>query len=462
MAMKKHLLFSYAFCKESSQDRSNDGKRLGLQLLANIQSEPLPLKLLISFATPEFQDFADLLSGIRSVSAKTAIEDNLPLASVPLIGCSISGCVTNEGIFQTGAVLVGLCSDSIKVKCGVGQSAADQPRTAIDQLIDGLGLRGLEHDINPDGNRVALLFLPGYKVNAAGQLSYHDTELHRFFCQSTNYQIPTIGGSAAVGLFRRLAGWQFLDSDIFQNAVVGCLLECDVKFGLAMGAGLQETNDFVRIKGLEPDGRTVTEFDGPPSAMERIRSAEEGSIAFGIRNEDGDPTIVRPMINDDGSMTFWREIDAHRDLQILLAHGNRAEALASTLLHTACRRAAIQPREIAGAIGFICGARSRFFGRDRNWMVEAHRRATETIQHKPIVCVYVNGECGMDGTGRPVHNNMQISGCVFGSDLFTVAQVRKGYQALADASKAMIQAMSLDETIIAALTGLEKAGFKGA
>ena len=458
LEVQPRLNVSHVFREDSGHDVHAAGEDLAQELLADVKGQPHPLVLLLVFATPDFQDYQRLLAGIRSTK-----DDRTDLALVPLVGCSVAACVVGDRLRERGAVLVGLCSDAITARTAVAENAVVEPQAAVNDILGQLSLADLGVDFNPNGNRLALMLLPGFKENPASRPSYSDPEVHHLFCQATNSEIPVVGGSPSAGVSVATAGWHFYNDRVYRNALVTALLECDVQFGAAMGGGLKETGKFVHISDLdESDNRTVRVLDGgetPAAVLDR----HGNDAVFGAMNMEGDPTVLYPMRDDDnGSVWFLRDIANIRRLQVLEFDYETAVRAVDGLFQLALRRGAMRTADLAVALAFVCTSRLQLFSQDRSWIKTAIGKAADGLRGKPILAVYVNGECGIDSSGRLVQNNMQASSLLLGRSLSTGGQMRRGAKVLADASRAMLNAKTVAETIDVALNDLEIAGFKGA
>lgn len=442
-----------------------DGNRLVGRLVEQIERDPppehLPVVLYLLFATPGFKNYQRFLTGIHAAFEKKGMARN-----APLLGCSISASITNHGFSTTGAALVALHSDAVRVIKTAAVEMAATPDATGKNLARELGLTRRSHDFNPNDNFVTMMFLPGFRKATGRFPDYWDTDIHRSFCQQTNYEIPTIGGSGADRPGQRKEAWQFREGTAHRNCAVAGLLECDLQFGQAMAAGLAETPKFVVAEdhAVSQDGKAVTSFqmDGKSWPAKELISKFRGRGVFGVRNDDGDPSIYFPLpIGEGDSVIFLRGVRGHRRLQLFLHDHDRTAKTACDIVARSCQRAGLSPGSLAGMLGFICSGRLSAAIKDVKRFEKTYQRFTKELKGKPLVAVYLNGECGLDSTGRPVHNNMQVSCTVCGKGLTMAAQMRHANRALASAGRAMLHATSVDTTMEAALAGLQEAGLAG-
>lgn len=520
----EHLVFASAHTEtpapveDGYQDSQNEGKYLASKLIDKLPRPAyshLTPELLVLFATegsPERKrDLQEFLDGIW-VELGNREESSGWASSVRLVGCSSAACIADGQVYLNGTALIALCSvsprsavnsatehaqsqDSTRKRAitilaaACGEDAADKPDAAATALCVKLGLNKVGSDFNPHDNRFAMILLPGYKKVEGGDPKYEDPRLVRAFCKKTHYEIPVCGGSGAQAGGTRDAGYQFLDRHVFKNSVVAALIECDTQFGIAMNSSFKSMNPkrFIRINTQNDNSRRAQyTTEAVTRDLIQRRILERKLLILGAQNEEGDPTIYIPRLEPNATdLTFWRDVDEHRDLELLEAGQDEPNEAITSILEAARKRATLRDihngstliaeahskadsacgkmcaSAIAGAIGFFCAGRLVYAGMEPDTWEPVLDLAASKLEKRPLIGGFVNGECGLDRTGRGVHNNLQLSSLVLGTQLTLEAQLRWGYQALSNVSKLMMEADSVEAAIAAALDGLLEAGFRG-
>lgn len=457
------------------------GEVLGRELVSNLKAQKNPEfkpKLFILFATPDFLDFERLVIDLRAV-----LEGDDDCRDVPLLGCSAAACLVDYKIEESAVLLVALCSDgdAVRVRTAVGANAIDDPESAVAEIAKGLGLPE-QGGWNHKGNELALLFLPGFKQLKKGPVAYEDPQFHRLFCERTGYQLPTFGGSCAGLQGEHDLGWQFHNFDVLQETAVVALIECDARFGQAMSTNVSELDGFVTVvppSGSKQGGKgmhgrqPIEEFmldDGtrvPACEFVREKEDELGTghrLVFGERQVHRESTIYFPFLDQKaGTVSFFRRLDKHRRLEMLRTDDGKLRDTFEYIWSTASQRADISDAttELAGCLAIVCAGHLAAYRENPKVsdriLAEVHLRCGEV----PLVGAYLNGECGADRTGRPSHNNLCMGTLMLGKRLSRSACNRFLSRCLANAGNAMLEAKSVEETVSAALAGLEAAGFRG-
>ncbi len=449
--MQPCLSIESSFRADPTGDRTALGGELARDLLAKTNRQTSPTVLLVLFATHEFQEYGELLAGVRSVCFGEDAD-----TSVPLVGCSVTAILVDGELQEQGVLLLAFCSDAVRVRTASAATITDDPRDSIFKVLQKLSL---DHaaEFNPEGNRLVLMFQPGFRTDSHGKAVYNDSEIHQHFCEATNFELPICGGSASVALSDRSAAWHFHNDDVYQNGLVTALLDCDTRTGASMRAGLQETGDFLRVKDFDDDVNTVRSFYEEGDPVSHLRNRNNFAV-FGAMNMTGDPTVLWPTHNKDGSVSFLRKLGNYRHLQVLEFGANPASNGSPS--QQARTRAGVSAADVAATFAFVCTARLKSFEQDREFIGIGNGTA-ESANKAPFFGVYLNGECGLNSRGRPDQNNVQVSCVVFARNLSNSAQLRRHSRRLAETSEALLSSFTVKETVKQALAGIERAGFSG-
>lgn len=355
------------------------------------------------FASPE-QDYAALLSGIRSVIGEEAV----------LIGCSSAGAFTDQGE-TSGGVAVGLVtSDEMEFFSAFGTGLGENVGTAI-----------------RDAARELPMSVEGYPYLSG--IALHDglvgagEEIALETQRVLGQQISFAGGSAGDDL-DLTATHVFHGDQVMQDAVVVALVASTQPTAITVDHGHEPISEPMEVTGA--DGAVVHELDGRPAAAvwrdairdhardhldididtvedERVLADLTLRYQFGIDQGDGEYKIRWPGLDvptaEDDHLRFAAAIPEGTVL--------RVTASTSDAQIESVRRAVEQARtrmrdaDVAGGFVYECACRSAILGEE---FADA-LGAIESELDSPFAGVETYGELCMErGELSGYHNTTSV------------------------------------------------------
>jgi len=195
--------------------------------------------LVLVFSTEGF-DQHELLRGIRSVTGK-----------IPLIGCCGAGVITEQGLSTDSIAVMALKSDTLSISRGIGRDISSDAMCAGEESAEGLldKLKGSKRSyyvvmMLPDGltGNVSDVVEGAYRVLGAG-------------CRF-------VGGGAGDNL-KFIKTYQFLDGQVYQDAVVSALFVSNEPMGVGVRHGWTPVGKPMIV--TKARGNVVMELDGKPA-----------------------------------------------------------------------------------------------------------------------------------------------------------------------------------------------------
>jgi signal transduction histidine kinase len=456
-----YLAFLYGKLSSPSGQPIEDGIELGRQCVEQLRAledrEHFPPSLLILLASPAYLEqskAAQLIAGVHRAFAEADYHD------IPLIGSSVAAVFFDQQVHSEGALLVCLASRLVKAKIAIGVDARNNPETAVNDVLKTLGLTpGDKIDPNPRADRTILTFLPGFGDDglAAG---YPAPELHRRLREGVKSRIWIAGGvSSANDPTRSKSGLQFADRLVLKDAIVTALISSGTPLVMTFGHGLSHTGEHIRVTKLSEDKRTVHEFDGRPAA-DVIR--EKGRyVMLGEMSTSSEPMIDAPREAADGkSVELMREVKDGAFFEILMPEPAKIQA--------AVEKDLVEAREripIASPLAYLMLPFNAWRLRYKKTGLEIESllgRVEELIPGTPCVGGFVDGEMGVDETGRSLFGNGGVTGVILGDEMRQHSVSHLGLQALAENAAAMNGTEDIEEAIRRALKIVVETGFPGA
>ncbi len=463
--MSNYLAFLYGGLNAPQGKPFNDGKKLAAPCIEHLKRlndhEQFPPRLLILLTSPAYLDTAkasQLIAGIH----QTFTDNKYP--EVPLIGSSVAAVffkhpTLENRVHDRGALLVCLASRLINARVEFARDLRQAPQKAIDSLVWKLSVDPTAGtDPNPLADRIMLTFFPGFG-KGDGPLAYPGPELQRLLREKLRARIWMMGGVSSVNdLWSAKPGLQFAGREVFDDAAVVALINSGAPIGIGLTNGLSHTGYILRANAVSADGRTIEEFDqGIPAEILR---QEGGNVLLGRMSTDGEPMIAVSRMEADGrSIRLIREVNSGDYFEILRPEAAGLLAAAGDCLEQARDRLLIQTP--VGSLALACNAWRDYS--DKGFESEQALQMMESrLGGVPCVGGFMDGEIGVDQTGRTLFANGSIAGMVFGDEMRNRTPLNRGFAALADYGPSMTLTKSIDEAMEKALQIVIEAGFPGA
>ena len=383
--------------------------------------------LVLVFASVKY-DLQEMLKGIRMVTKET-----------PLIGTTTAGEIADR--FQEGTIVILiLASPHLQAAIGVGERASEDPQQSVDEAVSQCRLdeylspravweeRG-EFHLKKQHDVLAIMFSPGStKVTPSPSQT-----ILGILKRKTQNRLPVFGGSSGDNLtFEQ--NYQFANDRVLADSVVLCIIETELKFGLAVDHGFTPTDRKAIITKAE--GHRVIDFDQRPAAhvyaemtrktVDELRRQREHLTQYtktplGQCTDYGEYVLKVPdFILDDKSIVFTPLV--FENTVLTLMEGSREKVLAAA--KNAVDKAIIRGRieDPALVLLFSCVLRRLLFEDEASREVEIVKRE---IGQTPVGGFYTYGEQNMSDDNVLTYYNETASVLVFGNELNDVARVNR-------------------------------------
>ena len=472
--LSSYVRIAHATMPKPGNDMRVAGRSLIEQCFANLDAQEdvadFPPKLLVLMATVSFQPFDQLLAGIYEVLDERKRKDE-SRPEVHLIGGSVAAVIDGDEIHTEGVQLVCIASRLIDAKIGVAGNVLDdgQGLSSVTSMCEKLQLTGLDSNVN--GNRFLFCFLPGYR-KTGNETSYRAAEIEAEIRTATRWRIPMFGGVTGDD-FHREECWQFADRKVHNEDAVVALVECDVRFGIAMSHGLKGTGKYVFARELTPDGQGVKLFERQdadrivtltPAELLHEYGHDNLAVLLGGINPDSerDRLVVCPHLNPDGSISLYRPVPQNWPLEIVRCHPQTLLRTVNDAAQHAKDRGLIDDFHLAATFVFPCIARYQA-------VLKANTAPNASLQEYvndhpgvPLIGALVFGEIGLGTQGRSQLRHWYVSSLVLSDELGPRSFKRLANEALAVAAQIMMEAVHQKDVIRAALIAIHRAGLPGA
>jgi signal transduction histidine kinase len=460
--MHNYTAFVYGGIKVPSGDALKDGSEAARQCLEKLKSvgdaEQFPPKLLILLVSPAYSEAqaARLVAGIRETFEKAGH------AGIKLIGSSVAAVFFEHAIHDNGILLVCLASRLLEANVGVGRDASRKPNDAVKSLLHDLRLDDQRKDLNPLSNRMLLTFFPNILSGRNGSTAYASDELHKLLWDSTLCRIPIAGGVSSG--YRRYGGGQqglqFCGWDVYTDAIVAAQVDSGTPLGVSLCRGLAPLRDDengivrLRVKSLSKDGNYIEELeDSHGAAWEKedylLLSEDTNERDFIIATPD-QPNSSRFRITDKVTERDWLQVRQPSPEMLL--------DMASDIVEQANKR--VHVNYPLACLSLIC---SSYFHNSKKMDLDITEAITN-IELKYQTCVggFVDGEAGVDHTGRSQFGNWSMVGIGFGDEMRDRTPLHRGFKALSEYSPLLTETTTLGDAIRASLRLIFETGFPGA
>ena len=472
--LSSYVRIAHATMPKPGNDMRVAGRSLIEQCFANLDAQEdvadFPPKLLVLMATVSFQPFDQLLAGIYEVLDERKRKDE-SRPEVHLIGGSVAAVIDGDEIHTEGVQLVCIASRLIDAKIGIAGNVLDegQSSSSVSSMCEKLQLTAL--DSNENGNRFLFCFLPGYR-KTNNKTSYRAAEIEAEIRTVIRWRIPMFGGVTGDD-FHREECWQFADRKVHNEDAVVALVECDVRFGIAMSHGLKGTGKYVFARELTPDGQGVKLFERQdadrivtltPAELLHEYGHDNLAVLLGGINPDSerDRLVVCPHLNRDGSISLNRPVPQNWPLEIVRCNQETLRCTVADAAQHAKDRGLIADFHLAATFVFPSIARYQA-------ALNANTAPNASLQEYgnqhpevPLIGALVFGEIGLSRQGRAQLRNWYVSALVLSDEIGPRSFKRLANEALAVAAQTMMKADSKSEVIQAALSAIHSAGLPGA
>lgn len=361
--------------------------------------------LIIAFSSVAY-DQQELVQGLQQAAGRT-----------PVIGCSDSGEITNQGPTSGKVAVMALQTPDIRYSFGIGRgtdkNSFEAGKQAAQQVKDNA-----KHDLS-----LFIMLLDGLAENGAAAVRGVQEVLGENF--------PIMGGSAGDD-FRFKKTYQYFNGEVLTNSIVGVGLSGNFSFGVGVKHGWEPIG--LPMKVTKSKGSKLIEINGRPalSIYEDYfgKKAEElikepiAKIAYtyplGLSVEGSDELLIRDVViaNKKGEITCAAEIPEGSEVRLMLGDPDKAINSAREAAKHARRQLEEEGAQPKAAIIFDCMARCKLLGQGiRN--KEEIDAIKEVLPDAEIIGFYTYGEqaplAGMLGEKcRSVFHNETMTMLVLG------------------------------------------------
>jgi signal transduction histidine kinase/GAF domain-containing protein len=461
--MNNYTAFLFGGIKSPSGDARADGNNLADQCLKKLESagdkKQFPPKLLILLVSPAYlnlQSARQLLAGIREVFEAAGHDQ------IKLVGTSVAAVFFEHEIHNNGALLVCLASRMLKVKTGAGKFASQSPTAAVSRLLSELGLDNQGEDLNPMSDRMLLTFFTDIGLSGNGSTAYPSDELHNLLRKSTLHRIPIAGGVSSGHRRYGVEGpaLQFCGWDVYTDALVAAQIDSGVPLGVSLCRGVKPLENErgivrLRVKRLSEDGTFIEELE---NSRGELWKNGNGSLLLSKDTHERDFIIAKSEQSGGGRFSVLEKVSKGDTLQVRQPQPEMLLKMAPDIFDQANKR--VHVKNPIACLSLICSSHFRnSLGIGLNI-----KQAITNIERKFHTCVggFVDGEAGVDDTGRSQFGNLSIVGIGFGDEMRDSTPLHLGFKALSTYSPRLTETTKLDEAIEESLNLIFETGFPGA
>ncbi len=424
--MNKRIEVGMGSAAGEKGDSFDLGKAAAKQALSKITLyDP---SLVLVFASVRY-DLPQMLKGIREVTS-----------TIPLIGTTTAGEVA-DGFKEGSIVVLILASPYLRASVGVGEHVSEDPQRSVDEAAAECELdRYLAHKsarkeagwfhAREQGDILAIMFSPGSTKKTPSP----SQTILGILKRKTQNRLPVFGGSSGDDLsFEQ--NYQLANDRVLTDSVVLCLIETELKFGLAVDHGFEPTDKKAIVTRAE--GHRVIELDQRPAALvyaeltqitrkalddlQRLREhlTQYTKTPLGQRTDCGEYVLKVPdFIQEDNSIVFTPLIFENTVLTLMEGAQEKLLAAASSAVDRAVIRGGIGSPALV--LLFSCVLRRLLFEEEVNRETEIVKKEIGSI---PVAGFYTYGEQNMSDDNVLTYYNETASVLVLGNELNEVARV---------------------------------------
>ncbi|MBT9164883.1 MAG: hypothetical protein DDT22_00747 [candidate division WS2 bacterium] len=353
------------------------------------------------FSTDSFNQ-KEMIEGIRVITGKAS-----------LIGCCGAGVISKEGLSTDSIAVLALRSDVLQINTGmvndIGQNSRLAGEKVAKAILDKEPEKGYKYP-------PTLLMLPdGLTCNVC--------ELVRGVYESLGPTYQLVGGGAGDNV-RFIKTYQFIDDEVYHDAVSVALITSEVPMGIGVGHGWSPIGRPLVV--TKSQGNIIREIEGSPAFEAYLgyfgdvtpRLTPENFPEFGMRHPLGLPditgayTIRDPLkVEEDGSIFCVAEVPENSVVRIMKGDNESVIQAAKESAQKAVN--SIGKRKPGLAIVFDCVSRLLLLGKEA-------QRELDTIRDVigrdvPLIGFFTFGEIGSANGGPPVFHNKTVVVCVMAS-----------------------------------------------
>jgi len=166
----------------------------------------------------------------------------------------------------TGACVLALESDSLKIGVGLGTNAFEEPYSAGEKAVKD-ALESLESNIQgglfKKDSVDSFVIAPGF--NALGK--NFDTDIIKGIISNSKYPLRIVGGGLCGGasIHASFTGPAFYNGGVYEESVIFVALDSEFKIGYGIGSSAEPIDKIGLITKMK-DARTIGEINGKPAA----------------------------------------------------------------------------------------------------------------------------------------------------------------------------------------------------
>lgn len=310
--------------------------------------------------------------------------------SVPLVGASTAGEITEEGPLSRHSVAVMLfATDGIRFYTGVGTNVAGGATEA------GAAMAQAVFAAAGDDKPELLVMFPDV-------LAGNGADIVRGVLSVTGAHFPVVGGAAGDD-FKFQETYQYHGSTVHTGAVVGFGISGNLKYGVGVKHGWIPIGAPMIVTRSE--GSVLHELDGKPAisvyeeyfgaeAAAEVRSETLAKLAItyplGMTVEGSDEMLIRdPLkVDEHGSITCAAEIPQGSEIRLMV--GSRDEAIKVAKEAAGNAVAGLEGKTPVATLIFNCIARNKLFGEWSKDEIAAIQ--SEIGAQVPLLGFYTYGE----------------------------------------------------------------------
>lgn len=353
------------------------------------------------FSTDRFNQ-KEMIKGIREIVGKTQ-----------LIGCCGAGVISKEGLFTDSIAVLTLKSDVLQIKTGIINNISQNPYFAGEKLAKVvLDRKTTKSSLYPP----TLIMLPD-------GLTSNICELVRGVYQFLGPEYQLVGGGAGDNV-RFIKTYQFIEDEIFNDAISFALITSEVPIGIGVGHGWSPVGRPLVV--TKSDGKIIKEIDGHPAfeayldyfgdVAPKITPENFPEFAMryplGLADITGKYTIRDPLrVEKDGSIFCVAEVPENSVVRIMKGDNESVIQAAKESAQKAVNL--IGKRKPGLAILFDCVSRLLLLGKDAQRELDAVRDVIG--RDTPLIGFFTFGEIGSANGGPPVFHNKTIAICIIAS-----------------------------------------------
>ncbi|MFQ6083838.1 MAG: FIST signal transduction protein [Candidatus Aminicenantia bacterium] len=353
------------------------------------------------FSTDRF-DQKKMIEGIRAITGEA-----------PLVGCCGAGLISKDGLSTDSIAVLALKSDVLQVKTAMVNNISQNPRLAGEEvakkIMDKEPVSGYKYP-------PTLLMLPdGLTCNVC--------ELVRGVYEKLGPPYQLVGGGAGDNV-KFIKTHQFIDSEVYNDAISVALITSEVPIGIGVGHGWSPVGRPLVV--TKSEGKIIREIEGRPAFEAYLdyfgdvtpKLNAENFPEFGMRHPLGLPdvtggyTIRDPLkVEKDGSIICVAEVPENSAVRIMKGDNESVIRAAKESAQKAVN--SLGKRKPAIAIVFDCVSRLLLLGKDAQRELDTIRSVIG--RDVPLIGFFTFGEIASANGGPPVFHNKTVVVCVIAS-----------------------------------------------